>query len=452
MSNPAQKPSLQVPASLEAEQAVLGAVLCDPRAYYQVADILVSTDFFLVRHQYIWQSINKIMQDHQTLDFVTLGNQLDTEGKLEEMGGNAYLTNLVNNTPSSVHAEIYAELVRRASVRRQTLDFAEKARTLALDEDLPASKLVGEIETLLYSIDKNRQHRDFVTLDTALSDYYEHLEGLVSGEGLSNYGVPTGYKDIDVLLGGLQRSDFIVFAGRTGMGKTSWLLSTAINVARRDVAVVVFTMEMSIEQIVQRFIAMQSGITIQDLRNAKLSKDDFSRFVEVVSRLAGLPIYLDDSPALTPRDIKTRCKRLQHEKGLSAIIIDYMQLMSMGKSYRGNRVQEVSSISRMLKGIARDLNVPVLAAAQLSRAVEYREDKRPILSDLRESGSIEQDADAVLFMYRDDYYNQELSEFPGLTEIHLAKHRHGPTGTVRLYFNEATTSFSDAPRMNSLDL
>ena len=297
MSNPAQKPSLQVPASLEAEQAVLGAVLCDPRAYYQVADILVSTDFFLVRHQYIWQSINKIMQDHQTLDFVTLGNQLDTEGKLEEMGGNAYLTNLVNNTPSSVHAEIYAELVRRASVRRQTLDFAEKARTLALDEDLPASKLVGEIETLLYSIDKNRQHRDFVTLDTALSDYYEHLEGLVSGEGLSNYGVPTGYKDIDVLLGGLQRSDFIVFAGRTGMGKTSWLLSTAINVARRDVAVVVFTMEMSIEQIVQRFIAMQSGITIQDLRNAKLSKDDFSRFVEVVSRLAGLPIYLDDSPA-----------------------------------------------------------------------------------------------------------------------------------------------------------
>jgi replicative DNA helicase len=248
-------------------------------------------------------------------------------------------------------------------------------------------------------------------------------------------------------LGGFQKSDLIVFAGRPGMGKTSWLLTVAINAARAGQRVAIFTMEMGVEQMVQRLVAMESGINVQDLRLANLSTTDQSRFTEVIGRISEYPIFIDDTPAMSPMEMRTKCRRLQHEYGLDMIIVDYMQLMNAGKAYENNRVQEISFISRNMKELARELNVPLISAAQLSRAVEQRQDKRPVLSDLRESGSIEQDSDIVMFLYRDEVYN-EATEFPNQADVLVAKHRNGPTGVISLYFEKRLTKFMDAVSHN----
>lgn len=438
--------------NVEAEKAVLGSILLHPPAYHTVSNVINGKDFFYVRHQMIWEAIVNIFRRKDALDYVVLSEELSNTKNLEEIGGEGYLTLLVNNTPTSVNVGVYAELVKRMSLRRELMRATVAIQKLALDANVPIDKVLAESERVVFSVNRQRVKKDITSLQDALSVYYENIEKALGEDNETSVGTPTGFHDVDGLLGGLQKSDFIVFAGRTGMGKTSWLLSTTLNVARRGQTVCLFTLEMSIEQVVQRLIAMETGISIQKLRSLRITKDELIRLVEVIGRLSELSIYMDDSPALTPQDIHLRSRHLQYEVGLSIIVIDYMQLMTMGNSYRTNRVQEVSHISRLLKGVARELNVTVLAASQLSRAVEYREDKRPMLSDLRESGSIEQDADAVLFMYRDDYYNKEASEFPGMTEINLAKHRHGPTGTVYLHFNENTTKFSDALAQSELDM
>ena len=450
MTNPVPQPQLQVPVSLEAEQALLGAILLEPKAFLNIASFLAGDDFHLKRHEYIWKALNRLQERNDAIDYVTLSRELEDMSVLEEIGGPAYLTSLVNNTPSSVHAEVYGRLVERASIRRKMLMATDEIRKLALDKELPIDKVISESEQTLFSVSSSQIKREFVPIWDAVSEYYDEMEKLLAaGQGM--VGLPTGFKALDGLLGGFQKSDLIVFAGRPGMGKTSWLLTVALSIARRGARVALFTMEMGVEQMVQRLISMETGIKIQQLRTASISAREHTRFTEAIGRIANLPLFIDDTPAITPVEMRTKCRRLQHEYGLDVVMVDYMQLMSAGRAYENNRVQEISYISRALKELARELNVTMLSTSQLSRAVEQRQDKRPQLSDLRESGSIEQDADAVMFLYRDEVYNPETTEFPNQADVLLSKHRHGPTGVIQLYFEKSITKFMDV-NMQRVDL
>lgn len=447
MTTPVQQ---SVPFSQEAEEALLGAVLLNSDSFLNVASFLNPDDFFLKRHEYVWIAFGRLQERNDPMDYITVSQELRDMTVLDEIGGQAFLTYLVNNTPSSVHAEVYGRLVERASIRRKMLIATDEIRKLAFDEEMPIDRVISDAEQALFTVSDSQVKREFVPMWQAVSEYYDEMEKLLAaGTGL--VGVPTGFKALDGLLGGFQKSDLIVFAGRPGMGKTSFLLTVALNIARFGARVALFTMEMGVEQMVQRLISMETGIRMQQLRTADLSAREHSRFTEAVGRIANLPIFIDDTPAINPIEMRTKCRRLQHEYGLDLVMVDYMQLMSAGKAYENNRVQEISYISRSLKELARELNVTVLSAAQLSRAVEQRQDKRPQLSDLRESGSIEQDADAVMFLYRDEVYNPETTEFPNQADVLLSKHRHGPTGTISLYFEKSITKFMDVD-MQRVDL
>lgn len=433
--------------SLEAEQALLGSILIESKIFLSVASLVTADDFFITRHEYIWNAISRLQERNDAIDYVTLTSELQDMRLLDEIGGQAYLTSLVNNTPTAIHAEVYAEMVARTSTRRRMLQAADNIRQVALDEEMPIDKVIDEAEQALFAVSNSQIKREFVTIEQAASKYYEELERLLE-MGPGTIGMPTGFIDLDSLLGGFQKSDLIVFAGRPGMGKTSWMLSVALNVARRGRRVAIFTMEMGVEQMVQRLISMETRISIQDLRRATITPGQHSRLTEAIGRISNLPLFIDDTPSITPIEMRTKCRRLQHEYGLDIVMVDYMQLMSAGRAYENNRVQEISYISRSLKELARELNVTVLSTAQLSRAVEQREDKRPQLSDLRDSGTIEQDADAVLFLYRDAVYNPDTTEFPNQAQVLLSKHRHGPTGAVHLEFQKSFTRFKDVKKVN----
>lgn len=430
------------PKSLEAEEAVIGAILLNPTAFITIASFLKATDFYSLRHAYIWEAFLRLNERGQSLDLLLVGEELDTQQRLADVGGLPYLIQLANNTPSAFNVEAYGRIVERTAVRRRLIQVADEIKALAIDENSTLDNVIDEAESRLFSVTESQIKRQFVPMREALSGYYDHMEQLLMARG-GAVGVPTGFRDLDQLLGGFQRSDLLVFAGRPGMGKTSFLLTIALNAARVGARVAIFTMEMGVEQITQRIVSMESGINVQKLRLAQLTPSEVARFTEVVGRLSELPIFIDDTPALNPLDIRTKARRLSHEYGLDMIIVDYMQLMNAGKGYENNRVQEISYISRSLKELARELNVPLISAAQLSRAVEQRQDKHPVLSDLRESGSIEQDADIVMFLYRDEVYN-ELTEFPNQAEVIVSKHRNGPTGSVSLYFEKSLTKFMDA--------
>ncbi len=442
MDQQAPQTQLQVPMSLEAERALLGSILLDPKAYVSVSSFLKSEDFFLKRHELIWQALEELNERKDAIDYVTLTEELQNNGALDEIGGQAYLTSLVNDTPTAMHAEVYGEIVARASTRRKMMKAADTIRQTALDEELPIDMVVNQAEEALFAVSNSQIKREFVPIWTAVDQYYDEFEKLLNTDA-DTIGLPTGFKALDGLLGGFQKSDLVVFAGRPGMGKTSWMLTVALNAARRGRRVGIFTMEMGVEQMVQRLISMETGINVQQLRTAKISPREHSRLTEAIARIANLQLFIDDTPSINPTEMRTKCRRLQHEQGLDLIMVDYMQLMSAGKSYENNRVQEISYISRSLKELARELNITVLSTAQLSRAVEQRQDKRPQLSDLRESGSIEQDADAVMFLYRDEVYNPDTTEFPNQADIMLLKHRHGPTGTIQLFFDKKITRFQD---------
>ncbi|GAB5493319.1 MAG: hypothetical protein Phog2KO_35340 [Phototrophicaceae bacterium] len=552
------------PFSQEAEEAVIGSILIDPAAYVSVAAFLKAGDFFLLRHQYIWQAFEQLNNRAEPIDLITLAEQLENMQVLDTIGGRAYLIQISNNTATSVYAEVYGRLVERTSIRRKLMVTADEIKKLAMDESLNIDAVVGEAESKLFTVTETQVQRDFVPMWDALSDYYDRMEYMLQNSNEAA-GVPTGYRDLDALLGGFQKSDLLIFAGRPGMGKcvtadtmiqteqgmqpieslkpentvgeqddeggvyypleidvltpegirrtshfydagqkpclritthsekalsgtvnhalltlrngieqwipladitvgdyvaiqqtesisiaeklpignvsqnetqlltaddiladnliwdeitsieddgiqhcydlvvpevhsyiangivshnTSWLLTTAMNVARVGGRVAIFTMEMGVEQMVQRMMAMETGINVQKLRLARLTPQEAARFTEAVGRISSHHIFIDDSPAISPMEMRTKCRRLKHEFGLDLVIVDYMQLMNAGGSYENNRVQEISFISRNLKELARELNVPLISAAQLSRAVEQRQDKRPVLSDLRESGCI----------------------------------------------------------------
>ena len=413
-------------------------MLINPEVYYDVAQFLQWDDFYIHRHQWIWQAFTHLHEERIPIDLLTVGEELDRRGQLAEVGGPAFLTTLVNQVPTSLNAESYGHIVEGHSIRRKLISAANGIATTAYKEDNSIETVLDEAEKAVFGVSERRMRHDLEPIKDVLSDYYDRIDELAR-RGDDIYGVPTGFIDLDKMLSGLQPSDLLIIAGRPGQGKTGFLLSVARNAAlthKKHVAI--FSMEMSNEQVAQRLVAQETGIDSQRLRTGKLEENEWPMFAHAIEVLSDTHIYMDDTPALTPLQLRTKCRRLHLEYTLDLVIIDYLQLMG-GESRNDNRVQEVSYISRNLKVLARELNVPVLAAAQLSRAVEQRADKRPQLSDLRESGSLEQDADIVMFIHRPNAPDKDMprTEAPEVVDLIVAKHRNGPThpGIQLIFFN-----------------
>ncbi|OIO87394.1 MAG: replicative DNA helicase [Anaerolineae bacterium CG2_30_57_67] len=417
----------------------MGAVLINPEVYYDLAQFLVAEDFYIHRLRFVWEAFTSLHDRRLPVDNLTVSETLADMGRLDEIGGPAFLTALLNQVPSSLHAEAYGKIVETAAIRRKLLTAANSIATLAYDEKEIIETVMGEAEKAIFNVGERRTRHDVRPIREVLSDYYDHVDELMK-RGDEIVGVPTGFIDLDKMTGGLQPSDLLIVAGRPGQGKTAWMLTVANNAAlhhRKRVAV--FSLEMSNEQVVQRLIAQNTGIDSQKLRTGKLSPDDLDLFNHAIEVLGDTHIFLDDTPSLTPLQLRTKCRRLHMEFGLDLVILDYIQLMS-SETRNDNRTQEVSYISRALKQLARELDVPILAAAQLSRAVEQRADKEPQLSDLRESGSLEQDADIVMFIYRDE----KETTMQNVTHLKVAKHRNGPVGSIDLIFRNNLTKFENA--------
>ena len=432
---------VNLPYSKEAEEAVIGAILINPEVYFDVAQFLQADDFYIHRLRWIWEAYVHLQETKTPIDPLTVVEELREQGHLEEVGGAAYLTALASQVPISFHAEAYGRVVEAHSVRRKLLTAANRIATMAYDEGEEITTVLDEAEKAVFTVSERRMRNDVAPLKEVMGEVYKEIIDL-SERDEEIVGVPTGFRDLDKLLGGLQKSDFLIIAGRPGQGKSGFLLSVARNAAVKEKKhVALFSLEMSNEQVVQRLLSQETGIDSQRLRMGKLYENDRDLLNDALVLFDNTVIFLDDTPAITPMQLRTKCRRLDLEHGLDLILVDYLQLMSGGRRI-DNRVQEVSHISRSLKVLARELNVPVLAAAQLSRAVEQRADKRPMLSDLRESGSLEQDADIVMFIYRPDDKLEGVKS--NVTKIIVAKHRNGPVGEIELIFRPSITKFEDA--------
>jgi replicative DNA helicase len=434
-------PDKMIPHNVEAEESVLGSLLIDPEALFRVSPFLKGEDFYIQKHAWIYEAIFALHERREPVDFVTLCDELERREQLEEIGGAAYITHLINVVPSAIHVEAYGHIVEQAAVRRRLISTASQIAQLAYQETEDIDQTVDQAEQALFSVSQRRITRDLAPIQEVLRRYYDRIEYLYAHQG-EPLGVPTGYVDLDRLLGGLQRSDFVIVAARPSVGKTSLCLSMGRNAARHGQRVAVFSLEMSAEQIVQRLISAETGIDSQRLRLGNLREEEWPLFVQATGKLADLAVFIDDTPSISALQLRTKARRLHAEHGLDLIVVDYLQLMT-GDVRSENRVQEVSFISRSLKALARELDVPVVAASQLSRAVEQRTDKRPVLADLRESGSLEQDADVVMFIYRDEMYHPE-TERQHIADIIVSKHRNGPTGTIQLFFRSHMAQFLDA--------
>ena len=424
------------------EEALIGSVLITPDAYVDAAPLVNAEDFYLHRNRWIWEAFIELFKSDSYFDVLTVKEALETNGHLEDVGGLEYLISLTNRDPSSQHAESYARTINALAVRRRLITAAKDIATLAYRKDTSVDDAISDAEKAIFGVSQDRYKRDLVPISDAANEYLERLLLNASIPG-GVTGLETGLKAVDKALDGLQRSDLIIVAGRPGMGKTGFMIGIAKHVGlalKRNVAF--FTLEMSAEQLIQRMVAQETNIDSQKLRSAKLSDSEAQEVVHALGVLSESRIFVDDTPAITPLQMRTKCRRMQMELGLDLVIVDYLQLMS-GDTRTDNRVQEVSYISRYLKVLARDLNVPVLAAAQLSRAVEQRQDKTPVLSDLRESGSLEQDADIVLFINRPEQMKEE-SPLHNLAKLIVAKHRNGPTNSgIDLVFIEKLAMFRD---------
>jgi len=430
------------PQSIEAEQSVLGSLLMDKDAIIKVADILRTDDFYREDHATIYGCILKLFEKRKPIDVVTLTDELEKEKKLKDVGGASYLATLVNSVPTSAHVATYAAIVHQKATLRRLISAAASITEFGFDETSDLETILDKAESTLFSVSQKYVKQYFTPIKDVLEESFDRIDKLHKEKGVLR-GVPTGFRDLDNLLAGLQRSDLIVLAARPSIGKSSLALNMADHVAcEAKLPVGLFSLEMSKEQVIDRFLCLRGSVDSWKLRTGNLEDEDFGKLNYAMGVLSEAPIFIDDSPFLNVMEIRTKARRLQVEHDLGLIIIDYMQLMSgMGSRNADNRVQEVSEISRSLKALARELNVPVLAISQLSRAVEHRPDKRPMLADLRESGSIEQDADVVMFIYRDDYYDKD-SDKKNLAEILIRKHRNGPTGDIELYFKPEFMKFA----------
>lgn len=436
----------QPPNNIEAEASLLGAILIDTDAIVKIADSISVDDFYDRRHARIFEAMSVLYEKRSPIDVLTLADQLKGTGFLDMVGGASYLAELTNFVPTAAHVEQYAGIVGQKAMRRRLISTSTEMATLGQDESRSLQELIEEAETRLFSVSKQHVKQTIVSLESVLADSFERLDDLHKDKNKLR-GVPTGYKDLDNILAGLQRSDLLIIAARPSMGKTAFVLNLAHKVATKaKESVLIFSLEMSKEQLVDRLLAMESGVDAWALRTGRLTDSDFERLGEAMGTLSEAKIYIDDTPGITVSDLRTKSRREAHTQKLGLIIVDYLQLMSGGSKFggEGNRVQEISEISRGLKGIARELNVPLIALSQLSRSVESRQPKIPQLADLRESGSIEQDADVVAFLYREDYYEPD-SERKNLLDVLIKKHRNGPTGAVELYFDR------EKQRIRSLD-
>ena len=430
------------PHNRQAEEAVLGSVLINPESYYDVSQILGADNFYIIRNRWIWEVFTYLHENRIPIDILTLTEELESRGQLEEIGGQAYLMMLVNQTPSSLNAQAYARIVEETSVRRRMLTAANEMAKLAYQEDKELDSVIDSAEKSVFNLSERRIRRDMQPIQAVISQYYDRVSTL-SARSEEIRGVPTELVDLDKLLGGLQKSDLLIIAGRPASGKTGFLLTVGKNAAiKHKKHVAMFSLEMSNEQLVQRMIAQETSINSQKLRAGKIEADQWELFTHAVEVLSNTKIFLDDTPAKTPNQMRTKCRRLHLEHQIDLVLVDYIQLMS-GDTRTDNRVQEVSYISRNLKTLARELNVPVLAAAQLSRAVEQRSDKTPMLSDLRESGSLEQDADIVMFIHRKEENKNEKSPTE-LVQLKVAKHRNGPTKDIEMIFMKELAMFYNA--------
>ncbi len=431
-----------VPHSRDAEDAVIGSILINPQAYYDVAAFLKMEDFYIRRNAYVWQAFVRLNERRVPIDILTVSEELEQTGQMSEVGGMGYLSSLVNNIPTSLHAEAYGRIVEQTSIRRRMLDAANQIAKLAYNEELTVETVMDDAAKAVFGVSEERVNTDLQPISRVIENFTQRLTKLAN-QSEESYGVLTGFTDLDRLLIGMQPSDFIIIAGRPGQGKTGFLLSIAKNASRmHQKHIAIFSLEMSNEQLVQRLLAQETGIDSQQLRTGKLNGHEWELYYKATDNFNQTRIFLDDTAAITPLQLRTKCRRLHLEYKLDLVIIDYLQLMGTGKRIE-NRVQEVSEISRNLKVLARELDVPVISAAQLSRAVEQRSDKIPVLSDLRESGSLEQDADVVMFIYRPDQYDKE-GAMPNLAKIIVAKHRNGPTGSIDLVFRPKLAKFENA--------
>jgi replicative DNA helicase len=434
------------PQNLEAEQAVIGAVLLQSEALITAMERLRSEDFYSVPHQYIYEAMVDLGESGQPVDLITLTAHLQDKQLIEEIGGVSYLARLAGAVPTAANVDYYAQIVEEKSMLRRLIRTATNIVSDGYANSDEVSILLSDAERKILEISNRRSSSGFVSIRDVLMEVFEKVETLYNTKGQGTTGIPSGFVDLDKMTAGFQRNDLIIIAARPSVGKTAFALNIAQNVGvRARETVAIFSLEMSAAQLVQRMVCAESNVDATRMRTGQLEGDDWEKLTMAIGALSEDQIYIDDTPGITVADIRAKCRRLKKENNLGMILIDYLQLIQ-GRGKAGeNRQQEVSEISRTLKQIARELEVPVIALSQLSRGVEQRQDKRPMMSDLRESGSIEQDADIVGFLYRDDYYDKE-SEKKNIIEIILAKQRNGPVGTVELVFLKNFNKFVSLDR------
>ncbi len=430
---------LQVPPhSLEVERSVLGSILIDKEALSKIADFLLPDDFYHDSHATIYRCMFDLYDKRQPIDLITLSNLLDERKQLEQIGGASYLAMLANEVPTASHVFEYAMIVKSKSTLRKLLKAGDTIKGLGYNEEDPLEELLDQAEKSLFGVSQTFLKDRFVHIKDVLASTYEKISELHDPATKDKFrGVPTGFRDLDGILSGFQKSDLVILAARPSMGKTAFALNIAQNVAKKGFSCGIISLEMSKEQLVERMFCSLLEVDSWKLRTGKLTEEDFMRMGGVMDELYKMKIFIDDSVGNSIAELRAKARRLQMEQGLDMLVIDYLQLMSASSKgfNQSNRVQEISEISRSLKALARELRIPIIALSQLSRAVELRPSKVPQLSDLRESGAIEQDADVVMMMYREDYYEED-SERPGITDIFIRKHRNGPTGRVEIAFKK----------------
>lgn len=432
------------PHSVESEQSILGSILLDKDAIITVTETIQPEDFYKEAHKIIYECMMKLNNKSEPIDLITLTEELKKQGHLEDVGGISYITSLSTIVPTTSNVKYYADIVKEKSVLRKLIKVSNDILNLGYDSSIKVEDILEKAEKQIFDISQEKSSEDFKSINSVLMDAYDMIEKLYTNkEDIT--GITTGFEDLNNKTNGLQRTDLILIAARPAMGKTAFSLNLVQNAALKgDASVAVFSLEMSKEQLVQRMLAAQSHVELKKIKNGSLDENDWPRIIDAMSVLSNSNIYIDDTPGIKISELRSKCRKLKIEKGLDLILIDYLQLME-GDGGNESRQQEISKISRSLKIIAKELNCPVIALSQLSRAPEQRADHRPMLSDLRESGAIEQDADIVMFLYRDEYYHPD-SERKNIGEIIIAKNRHGETGSVELVWLGEIQKFANKAR------
>ncbi|WP_297568779.1 replicative DNA helicase [uncultured Anaerovibrio sp.] len=435
------------PQNIDAEQAVLGAMLIKKEAIAEVSQLLRPEDFYRDAHKIIYEAMLTLFNRNEPADIVTVTNYLNNESQLDKVGGIAFVTALANVVPTAANVIYHANIVREKADLRHLINTATDIAGMAYEAADDVADVIDKSEKMIMEVANRQNVSAFTPMKDIVIETFDKINLLYESKG-GLTGIPSGFRDLDALTSGLQASDLILVAARPSMGKTAFTLNIAANVALKSKKTVAFfSLEMSKQQLVQRMLCSEGGIDSQKLKNGDLSNEDWDKLVRTADRVSSAPLYIDDTAGITVMELRSKARRLKAEHGLDLIIIDYLQLMQgRGRGGSDNRQQEISEISRSLKAVARELNVPVIALSQLSRSVESRQIKRPMLSDLRESGSLEQDADIVMFLYREDYYDPETTN-KNITEVIVAKHRNGPVDTIKMFFTKQFTRFNDLSKM-----